>query len=232
MVARMADLGVTSAAIAGLLRPMLQDINVVSAPVVATPPLTADKIEWRAGPAQRSEGGKGINDYKDLVRRLEGQVWRETEGRWDETHAERIQRRLIDPRLGSAAVPSMEEGTSIVDLMGTPTLDGRGRERWAPLYWDPAPGTGVFEGVQLLNDAMAYDIDQPVDATNCPRWYVVDDLHQTLRAYREYTSREDGGTYSQKDALKDIVDPDRYFVKSGFGHVSPELFQQRAACCY
>ena len=66
------------------------------------------------------------------------------------------------------------------------------------------------EGVQLLNAAMAYDIDQPLDITNCPRWYVVEDCLQTIRAYNEYTCREEG-TYSQRDALKDIVDPDRYF---------------------
>jgi phage terminase large subunit-like protein len=197
----------------------------------AEPPLTADKIEWRPGAAQRTEGGKGIREYKDLFRHLEGAVWQEGNGTWDESKAEPIARRLIDPRLGGAAVPGQDAGTSIVDLMATPEADGKGRLRWGPMYWDAAPATGVFEGVQLLNARLAYDLDLPLDITNCPKWYVVDDCLQTIRAYNEYTCREEG-TYSQKDALKDIVDPDRYFAKADLGYVEPGLFRSRGLCAY
>lgn len=197
----------------------------------AEPPLTGDRVEWRPGAAQRMESGKGIHEYKDLVRQAEGAVWLATEGRWDESRAEPILRRLIDPRLGGAAVPSQEQGTSIIDLMATPVADGKGRVRWPAMYWEEAPATGVFEGVQLLNAAMAYDIDQPLDITNCPRWYVVEDCLQTIRAYNEYTCREEG-TYSQRDALKDIVDPDRYFAKADIGYMEPDRFRSRGVCAY
>lgn len=197
----------------------------------AEPPLTGDRIEWRPGAAQRMEGGKGIREYKDLLATIEGRVWREAAGAWDESAAEPIARRLIDPRLGGAAVPGQDQGTSIIDLMATAELDGKGRARWPAMYWEDAPATGVYEGVQLLNAALAYDIDQPLDITNCPKWYVVDDCLQTIRAYNEYTCREEG-TYSQKDALKDIVDPDRYFVKADLGYVEPRLFRSRGVCAY
>lgn len=197
----------------------------------AEPPLVADRVEWRAGEAQRREAGKGIAEYKDIIRSLEGAVWLPKEGAWDETKAELITRRLIDPRLGGTAVPSQEQGTSIIELMATPLADATGKPRWPAMFWEEAPATGVFEGVQLINAALAYDNDQPLSAINCPRLYVVDDLLQSLRAFSDYSAREEG-TYSQRDALKDIVDPDRYFLKSGYGHLEPELLRSRGGTYY
>jgi hypothetical protein len=74
---------------------------------------------------------------------------------------------------------------------------------------------------------MDYDPKEPLSVLNQPRWFVVDDLRQTILAYREFT-----GLGSDKDALKDIIDPDRYMVKSGFSHVSTESMRVRGGCFY
>jgi hypothetical protein len=79
----------------------------------------------------------------------------------------------------------------------------------------------------LLSDAIDWDASRPVDATNCPKWYIVDDLVHTDLCYREFT-----GLGTSKDALKDIIDPDRYMVKSGYGHVSAEMLRPRGLCHY
>ena len=97
----------------------------------------------------------------------------------------------------------------------------------APMLWEAAPASHVSEGVGLLNEQMSFDGERPVAADNCPAWYVVDDLEQTKLAYREYTLAG-----SQRDALKDIVDPDRYFVKAGLGYVSPDMWRPRGGTYY
>ena len=136
--------------------------------------------DWRVGPAQRVGLLQGINEIKRMILEEEGWVWDAAKQAWDGSHAEQIERRLIDPRLGAEGIPSMDEGTSIIDLM---ELEGHdGRMVLAPMFWEAAPASHVSEGVGLLNEQMAFDGDRPVGPDNCPKWYVVDDLEQTLLA--------------------------------------------------
>jgi hypothetical protein len=37
---------------------------------------------------------------------------------------------------------------------------------------------------------------------------------------------------SERDALKDIIDPDRYFIEAAYGFVEPEMFRTRGVCAY
>lgn len=190
-------------------------------------PEKAEKLDWRPGPAHRTEAGRGMAEYRRLILTLEGGRFDAAAGVWDFSAAEPIARRLIDPRMGGASVPSQEEGTSIIDLMATPVRDAAGRELVPPMWWEEAPGSHVQASVQLLADAMDYDHDRPLTVENCPKWYVVDDLLQTDLAYREFT-----GLGTEKDALKDIIDPDRYFITSGYGFTQPEMFRTRGTFHY
>ena len=183
------------------------------------------KFDWRVGPAQRVGLLQGINEIKRMILEEEGWRWDYEKQAWDDSRAEKIERRLIDPRLGAEGIPSMDEGTSIIDLMECEGHDGR--MVLAPMFWEAAPASHVSEGVGLLNEQMAFDGDRPVAADNCPAWYVVDDLEQTKLAYREYTLAG-----SQRDALKDIVDPDRYFAKARLGYVSPDMWKPSGGTYY
>lgn len=207
------------------------------------------KYDWRPGPAQRMEKGRGMADYRRLILEAEGWVW-DKEKRWwtgpkggagwrpryeadfpgiEETPAgvERIERRLIDPRAGGTGIVNQEEGTSVIDLLAEPVVAADGVCEVPGMVWEPAPASGVREGGQLIEDAMAWDEDSPKTIENCPKWYVVDDCKQSILAYQEFT-----GLGTLKDALKDIVDPDRYFIKAGYGYVEPEMFRVRRACYY
>ena len=220
----------------------------------AEPPDRADKHDWRPGEAQRLGLQPGIERYKRLMLELEG--WRfdpsvESAPRrlrgerrshfldtprdidqrldlWDGSQAEHIARRLIDPRLGGTGVPSQKEGTSIIDLMAEETLDRQGRVLAPRMFIDAAPGRHVQHGIQLLQTAMEYDDSRPLNEyDNCPKWYVVDDLKQSDLCYAEYT-----GLGTEKDALKDIIDPDRYFIETGLGYMEPQLYQQKRGGYY
>lgn len=190
-------------------------------------PEKAGALDWRPGEAVRMEAGRGMADYRRMIMQLEGHVWLESEKRWNSDKAEKINSRMIDCRMGDTGVPSQDEGTSIISLMETPVFDAQGRELVPSMTWDEAPDTGIQEGIGLLSDAMDYDTERPIDVTNCPKWYTVDDLVHTDLAYREYT-----GMGSSKDALKDIIDPDRYMIKSGSGYIEQTLLRPRGQMYY
>lgn len=190
-------------------------------------PEKADKIDWRPGEAQRMDAGRGIADYRRMILEQEGHVWDEQGKKWNGDKAEKIALRLIDPRMGGMGVPSQDEGTSILELMETPILDSQKREIVPSMIWEEAPDSHVQESLQLLADAMDYDTERPVDVMNCPRWYTVDDLFHTDLAYREFT-----GLGTPKDSLKDIIDPDRYMIKSGVGHLEAAMLRPRGVTHY
>lgn len=182
---------------------------------------------WRSGPAMYDGAGRGIIAYKDLILRAEGWRYDEEKSAWDDSAAEKIERRLIDPRMGGTEIPSAEEGTSLIALMDEEQRDGRGRLVGPSMLWEPAPGGDVGAGVEMIASRMDYDDTRPADALNCPAWFVVDDCEQSILAYQEYTNA--GG---EKDALKDIVDCDRYFVTDDCAYVAPQAMKIRRGGYY
>lgn len=181
-------------------------------------------FDWRPGPAQRSEAGRGIVGYKRLILELEGWVWDESKKVWDGSKAEPIECRVMDPRFGGMEAPGEDEGTSIIAMMAEEQTDRDGNVTGPAMDWLPAPASRVEETVQMINDLMEWNPELPVTILNCPRWYVVaEDCGQSDLAYQEFT-----GAGTEKDALKDIVDPDRYFVKADLGYVAPGALASRA----
>ncbi len=189
--------------------------------------LPGDKADGMNGPGQRTDFGRGILDYKRMILEAEGWVWDEGMHTWDGTHAEPIVRRIMDCRGGGSEVPSVEEGTSLIQLMADEQTDKDGHVIGPRMWWEPSAGGKVFDGLQLLNNRFAYDTEQPVNVLNCPSWYVVEDCKQSIYAYREYT-----GIDGEKGALKDVVDPDRYFVKSNEGYIEPEMYGSQGGGAY
>jgi hypothetical protein len=193
----------------------------------ALPPSKADQMDWRAGDAQRLEAGRGMDGYKRLMYELEGARYNERTEQWDFSFAETIERRLIDPRFGGMGVPGQDEGTSIIDLMANETKSAKGNVVVPSMILEEAADSHVQETLQLLQQALEWNRAEPLSPVNCPKWYIVDDLDQTHICYEEFT-----GMGTQRDALKDIVDPDRYFIKSGYGYVEPAMFRTRRQMYY
>lgn len=193
----------------------------------ALPPAKAEQLDWRAGEAQRLNAGRGIDAYKRLMLELEGWRYDERTETWDGSQAERIERRLIDCRMGGQSVPGQDEGTSIIGLMAEETKSQSGRVTVPRMMVEDAPDSHMQETLQMLQKAMGWDREREFSTLNCPAWYIVDDLLQTDLCYAEFT-----GLGTLKDALKDVIDPDRYFIKSGYGYVEPEMFRPRRAMYY
>ncbi len=176
------------------------------------------KNDWRPGPAQRIEAGRGFASYKSLILEIEGwsydtekKLWVQSDKTW------KIQRRLMDPRFGGSPVPGQEEGTTAIEMMAEPnTRDTLGRVM-PSMEWEQAPASAVHgagSALDMIVTAMDYDEAAPLSLLNCPSWYVVEDCQHSILAYQEFSS---AGT--DKNALKDPVDCDRYFEKADCGYV-------------
>lgn len=138
--------------------------------------------EGKPGPASKGSR-RGIKDYVELIRHVEGD--------------EEVYERYIDPRLGAAEKQSQEGATTIIS-----DLDDAG------MTFIPAPGVEIENGLQLINNLLAFDDSKPIDSVNAPKLYVSDRCQNLIYALAEYTN------YSRVEATKDPIDALRYLCVS------------------
>jgi phage terminase large subunit-like protein len=146
--------------------------------------LPSEKPDGKEGMAQRNGAGMGIDDYKKLIRTLEGD--------------EEIMERYIDPRAGATQAVGRDGGTSIIEL-----LDG-GEE---PMYFSPAAGIGIDQGVAMINDLIAWNQQEPLSPINQPKLFVTKDCQNLIYCLKEWT-----GADGDKGPTKDPIDCLRYLV--------------------
>lgn len=148
--------------------------------------------EWRAGKWLPGEGAKGlgygIRDYVELFLEMEG--------------GEKIEERIIDPRLGAAKYTANDHASSIIEDLADQDF-----------ICIPAPGLEIDDGLQSLISKMSYDTSKPIDANNRPHFYVSEDCENVIKALAEYTAES-----GLKEAWKDPVDCLRYACVSDIQH--------------
>ncbi len=144
----------------------------------------------RAGPAQKGLGF-GIDKYVEIIKQIEG----------GDTPFERI----IDPRLGNAESQGKEGARTLIS-----DLEESG------MTFIPAPAAAseanvgeIQDGLQLLNNLLAYDTTKPIDSLNRPHLYVSDRCQNFIYCLSEYTAKL--GTH---EATKDFCDILRYLRKA------------------
>jgi hypothetical protein len=186
-----------------------------------------DKVDWRPGPAQTAELGKGWLTYKKLILEIEGARWDKEKGAWDRTKAEPMERRFMDPRSAGDPVPGQDEGTTILAKMNEEQLNDQGQIVGPAMDFELAPASGVEDTIGMIVERMDYNDAAPLTLENCPKWYIVEDLAQTDTAYQEWT-----GANSAKCALKDILDPDRYWVKADVQYYPPGSLATQGGGCF
>ena len=146
--------------------------------------LPSEKSDGKIGIGQRNGAGRGINDYKELIKDLE--------------QKESIFARYIDPRAGATQAAGKEGGTSLMELLDSDP---------APMYFEPAAGIRVDEGVGLINDWLAFNQNMPISIQNEPKLYVSDCCQNLIYSLREWT-----GADGDKGATKDPIDCLRYLA--------------------
>ena len=168
--------------------------------------------DWRPGPGARGRG-LGIRDFVKLFYTLEGGTVTEHEDGRITTdtlhHGEEIRERIIDPRMCKIQTPSKNGGSESIlsnlddyEFICLPALIPGGDR-----------GQEIEQGLQALNNLMAYDRSKPLDSVNRPRFYVSEKCANLITAMAEYTG--EGG---QKEAWKDLIDCARYGAVTGIYH--------------
>jgi len=144
----------------------------------------SEKADGKAGTAQRNGAGMGIEQYKELIRDLE-------DGKEPE-------RRFIDPRAGGTQAVGRDGGTTLIEL-----LDSGDN----PMFFEPAAGLRLEEGITIINDWLSYDPSQPRSVINQPKLYISEECQNLIYSMREWT-----GADGEKGASKDPIDCLRYLA--------------------
>jgi len=156
--------------------------------------MPSDKPDGKPGPAQMTETGRSIAQYRKIIRELEKGENQPFE-------------RFIDPRGASNAKISLATGsTCILDQMSedAENVEGLGREG---MLFTPASGIHIEEGVQAINGKLFYDPSEPVSHLNEPKLYISEDCQNLIYALKEWTHKD-----GDKGACKDPVDTLRYLI--------------------
>lgn len=144
----------------------------------------------KPGDGQQSLGW-GIVDYAEQIRSME---------------KDRDVYRLIDPRMGAASYAKAEGSSNIIDDLADEDII---------IY--PAEGLDVEQGIQSINNLLAWNQNEPMSRTNCPRLMFSSDCQNTISCLQEW--RHDGDA---KHPAKDFCDCLRYFAVGAHRFISDD----------
>jgi hypothetical protein len=88
------------------------------------------------------------------------------------------------------------------------------------MWFTPAAGLRLEEGVNIINDWFSYDQNQPISVVNQPKLYISEDCINTIWCIREWT-----GLDGEKGASKDPVDCMRYLAVMQPGFADDKTFK-------
>ena len=153
--------------------------------------LPAAEADGKAGTAQRASAGRSLADYKALILELE--------------NGETICERYIDPRAGGTKAVTEDGGVTLIDMLD----DGD-----EPMFFLPAAGIRIEQGVALINDGFAYDMNQELSPLNKPKLYISDKCQNLIYCIKEWTGQD-----GDKGATKDPIDCLRYLMTMNPQHI-------------
>jgi hypothetical protein len=174
-------------------------------------PYHGDLGEWalpgkgadgQRGPAQ-VELGWGLLAYKAEIERVE--------------NGETIFERWIDARYANTRVIAAETPVTLIE-----ELEEIGLEFLAAPTQQRVESEKSTNSIRLINDALFYDQDRPIDRTNQPKLYVLETCPNTIFSLKEWTNQD-----MQKGANKDPIDCIREFILSGVGYCDEKMLKPK-----
>jgi hypothetical protein len=158
------------------------------------------KHDGKPGPAQ-TPFGFGLKRYQEEIARVETELSAEWGGRQrveDEWQMIEPEERWMDSRFGNTPTLAKETSTTLIEQF---------EELEPPIYFSPAAGVGMDEGITLINNALDYDTRAPISALNQPRLFVHKRCANVIYALQTWT-----GSDGKHGACKDFVDVLRYWL--------------------
>lgn len=158
--------------------------------------LPGDKPGGIKGPAADSQG-MGAGSYVKEYLRQEGD--------------EKIYTRLIDSR-AAASSPGVDDEATLIDYCNKALGDRKEA-------FEPASGKHIDEGIEIINEALDYDTEEPITTANEPRLYISSDCGNLIDCMKEITPAGGG-----KNAWKDPIDCLRYVMQAAPMYHADETF--------
>jgi phage terminase large subunit-like protein len=159
------------------------------------------KLDGKPGPAQQ-DFGFGLERYKEEILRVE--------------NGEEIFERYMDSRFGNAQTLAREMPTTLIDEMSELGIN-----------FMAAPGDGIDEGIAMVNSALSYNPEKPIDARNQPKLYISENCKNLIYALQTYT-----GADGKKGAAKDPVDALKFVVLSNAINVEGDILRSTGGGSY
>jgi hypothetical protein len=180
--------------------------------------MRSDRPDGNPGPAQHP-CGFGISQYKRLI--LEAEGHRGAPG----SQPEVIFARYGDPRSGASTALVDDGATSIFQLLEADT------ENAPSMLIEPVTYTAnqwhITEGVNMINEWLAYDVDKPLGLMNQPALYISDKCTNLIDCLRIWTGKE-----GDKGASKDFIDLLRYASMMDISDAAEHLQPMRQGGSY
>jgi hypothetical protein len=122
----------------------------------------------------------------------------------------------MDSRYGNARTLGKESPTTLIDEMAD-----------LGMLFTATPGDSIDEGVSMINDALSYNPEKPVDARNQPKLYISENCKNVIYALQTYTAAD-----GKKGATKDFIDLLRYVCLSDAINVEGDILRSRGGGSY
>jgi len=185
------------------------------------------RLDGRPGEGQRPFGW-GLLRYKEEIARLEG--WRPLSAEemrldrkrqalvdWTDAGAREVMAaRIVDSRAASS--PRVENDRPRTLLTDFEDIN---------LFFELAPGEEIDEGVTMINSALDYDPEAPLDFFNKPHYFISDECANSIFAMETWT-----GDQGNKGATKDPIDCDRYLFLSDLDYLPEAALSVRGGGYY
>jgi len=137
-----------------------------------------------------------------------------------DTLTELIFERLIDPRAARNQNATERGGVDLLTKLAQASKKDTDGADSAPMYFTPAPGLDLREGISQINELLYYDETQErVSVINSPRLYVSSACRNVIWALNNYCLPTDELTTD--DACEEPMDCLRYLVTRGARYIAP-----------
>lgn len=133
---------------------------------------------------------------------------------------ENIFERLIDPRAARNLNAAEGQGIDLITKLASRDLTPKGELLAEPMYFTPAPGLDLRDGINAINELLFFKTQEPlVPLLNAPRLFISTRCKNLLWAMNNYSLPTDSETTD--DACEDPIDGLRYLITRGVRYLMP-----------
>lgn len=180
----------------------------------------SEKPDGKPGPAQK-KFGFGYRQYLDEIARVENEI-----AKWLERDDIRLFERIMDSRAAASPRERDDGTTTLLDEVND-AIDATYDDLAIYPDFSTAGGGKEAEGIEMINDALAFNEDAPITQLNHPELIILEPCTNIRYSLAEYT-----GLDGMKAANKDPIDVLRYLKVKQADYIGSEAMETTGGGAY